>query len=116
MHFDGEVMRIFQSAGLAEKIANIARASSHGMHFVSGQGRTLMVRRGIVGPGPHDWAGNWYFHQPILEAVLREGLNRFTNVRVHLGHEIASVDDLDARYGGGCDGPRSLVGQAIRFK
>lgn len=113
MHFDGEVMRIFQSAGLAEEIANVARASSRGMHFVSGNGRTLMVRRGIDGPGPQGWAGNWYFHQPILEAVLREGLRRFANVRVHLGHEVASVDDLDARYVVGCDGARSLVRQAI---
>ncbi|MBI2741924.1 MAG: bifunctional 3-(3-hydroxy-phenyl)propionate/3-hydroxycinnamic acid hydroxylase [Rhodospirillales bacterium] len=113
VHFDGEVMRIFQSAGLAEKIGNVARASSRGMHFVNGEGRTLMVRRGIDGPGPHGWAGNWYFHQPILEAVLREGLKRFANVRVHLGHEVASVDDLDARYVVGCDGARSLVRQAI---
>jgi len=113
VHFDGEVMRIFQSAGLAEKIADVARASSRGMHFVSGNGRTLMVRRGIDGPGPHGWAGNWYFHQPILEAVLREGLRRFANVRVRLGHEVASVDDLDARYVVGCDGARSLVRQAV---
>ena len=113
MHFDGEVMRIFQSAGLAEKIAAVVRSSSRGMHFVNGEGRTLMIRRGIDGPGPHGWFGNWYFHQPILEGVLREGLKRFANVRVHLGHEVASVDDLDARYVVGCDGARSLVRQAI---
>ncbi len=113
MHFDGEVMRIFQGAGLAGKIAAVVRPSSKGMHFVNGEGRTLMIRRGIDGPGPHGWAGNWYFHQPILEGVLREGLKRFANVRVHLGHEVASVDDLDARYVVGCDGARSLVRQAI---
>ena len=116
MHFDGEVMRIFQSAGLAEKIAAVVRSSSRGMHFVNGEGRTLMIRRGIDGPGPHGWAGNWYFHQPILEGVLREGLKRFANVRVHLGHEVASVDALDARYVVGCDGARSLVRQAIGSK
>jgi 3-(3-hydroxy-phenyl)propionate hydroxylase len=116
VHFDGEVMRIFQSAGLAEKIAAVVRSSSKGMHFVNGEGRTLMIRRGIDGPGPHGWAGNWYFHQPILEGVLREGLKRFANVRVHLGHEVASVDDLDARYVVGCDGARSLVRQAIGSK
>jgi 3-(3-hydroxy-phenyl)propionate hydroxylase len=113
VHFDGEVMRIFQSAGLADAIASVVRPSSQGMHFVSGEGRTLMVRRGIDGPGPHGWAGNWYFHQPVLERVLREGLQRFANVRIHLGHEVASVDALDARYVVGCDGARSLVRQAI---
>ncbi|HLM13203.1 MAG TPA: bifunctional 3-(3-hydroxy-phenyl)propionate/3-hydroxycinnamic acid hydroxylase [Reyranella sp.] len=116
VHFDGEVMRIFQNAGLAEKIAAVVRSSSRGMHFVNGEGRTLMVRRGIDGPGPHGWAGNWYFHQPVLEGVLREGLKRFANVRLHLGHEVASVDDLDARYVVGCDGARSLVRQAIGSK
>ncbi|TBR24451.1 MAG: hypothetical protein EPO10_25535, partial [Reyranella sp.] len=30
VHFDGEVMRIFQSVGLAEKIAAMTRASSKG--------------------------------------------------------------------------------------
>jgi 3-(3-hydroxy-phenyl)propionate hydroxylase len=113
VHFDGEVMRIFQAAGLAEKIATVVRTSEKGMHFVNGEGRTLMIRRGTPGVGPHGWAGNWYFHQPILDAVLRGGLERFDNVRVHLGHEVTSVDDLDARYVVGCDGARSLVRHAI---
>ncbi|MBM3646278.1 MAG: bifunctional 3-(3-hydroxy-phenyl)propionate/3-hydroxycinnamic acid hydroxylase [Alphaproteobacteria bacterium] len=113
VHFDGEVMRIFQMARLVDEIAAFARASSKGMHFVNAEGRTLMIRRGIEGPGPHGWAGNWYFHQPLLEQVLREGLGRFPNVRIHLGHEVGSVDELGARFVVGCDGARSLVRQAI---
>ena len=99
VHFDGEVMRIFQAAGLAEKIANATRSSSKGMHFIDAAGRTLLVRRGIDGPGPHGWAGNWYFHQPTLERALRDGLARFPNVRLHLGHEVALVGELDASSG-----------------
>ena len=113
VHFDGEVMRIFQAAGLADRIAAAARASSKGMHFVNAEGQTLMIRRGIDGPGPHGWAGNWYFHQPDLERLLRDGLTRFPNVRVHLGHDVGSVDDLKAHYVVGCDGARSLVRRAI---
>jgi 3-(3-hydroxy-phenyl)propionate hydroxylase len=113
VHFDGEVMRIFQSVGLAEKIAAATRTSSKGMHFVNAEGRTLMVRRGIEGPGPHGWAGNWYFHQPVLEEILRAGVTRFPNVAVHLGREIADVAEVDARYVVGCDGARSLVRRAI---
>lgn len=113
VHFDGEIMRIFQAAGLSDCIAAAARASSKGMHFVNAEGQTLMVRRGIDGPGPHGWAGNWYFHQPELERILRDGLTRFPNVRVHLGHEVGSVDELEARYVVGCDGARSLVRRAI---
>ncbi len=113
VHFDGEVMRIFQAAGLADRLAGVARPSSKGMTFVNAAGRTLMMRRGIEGPGPHGWAGNWYFHQPLLEQVLRDGLKRFPNVRLRLGEAVASVDDLDARFVVGCDGARSLVRQAI---
>lgn len=116
VHFDGEVMRIFQSVGLAEKIAAATRTSSKGMHFVNAEGRTLMVRRGIEGAGPHGWAGNWYFHQPLLEAILREGVARFPNVTVHIGREIADVSELNARYIVGCDGARSLVRRAIGSK
>jgi len=113
VHFDGEVMRIFQSAGLAEHIALAARPSSQGMHFVNAEGQTLIVRRGIDGPGPQGWPNNWYFHQPMLEQILREGVGRFPHVDVHLGHEVADAAELDARYIVGCDGARSLVRRAI---
>jgi len=43
VHFDGEVMRAFQSIGLADEIAAISRASSKGMHFISGAGQTLLM-------------------------------------------------------------------------
>ncbi|MCW5733280.1 MAG: bifunctional 3-(3-hydroxy-phenyl)propionate/3-hydroxycinnamic acid hydroxylase [Enhydrobacter sp.] len=113
VHFDGEVMRIFQSAGLAEHIALATRPSSQGMHFVNATGQTLIVRRGIDGPGPHGWPNNWYFHQPMLEQILREGVGRYPHVEVHLGHEVSNPSELDARYVVGCDGARSLVRRAI---
>ncbi len=113
VHFDGEVMRIFQSVGLTGRIAQVARPSSQGMHFVNAGGQTLMVRRGIDGPGPHGWAANWYFHQPQLEEILRAGAMRFPNVEIHLGREIADVEELDAQFVVGCDGARSLVRRAI---
>jgi 3-(3-hydroxy-phenyl)propionate hydroxylase len=113
VHFDGEVMRIFQSVGLAGRMAGVARPSPHGARYDEPSGRTLMIRLGSDQPGPSGWPGNWYFHQPDLEAVLRDGLSRFPNVRLYLGHEVRSVDDLDARYVVGCDGARSLVRHAI---
>lgn len=113
VHFDGEVMRIFQSAGLAERIAEATRPSSQGMHFVNAEGQTLMVRRGVEGRGPQGWPNNWYFHQPALEEILRDGVARFPNVTVHLGRDIADVSELDARYIVGCDGARSLVRRVI---
>jgi len=113
VHFDGEVMRIFQAAGLADRIAAATRASPYGARYEDPSGRTLLIRRGTDGPGPQGWSGSWYFHQPLLEEILREGLARFPNVRVHLGHEVGSVDELGAHYVVGCDGARSLVRHAI---
>jgi len=113
VHFDGEVMRVFQAASLSERIALAARPSPHGARYEEPSGRTLMIRRGSDLPGPNGWSGSWYFHQPEIEAILREGLLRFPNVRVHLGHEVSSVDELEARFVVGCDGARSLVRHAI---
>ena len=132
VHFDGEVMRVFQAAGLSEAVEGVARATSKGMHFVNAQGETLMVRRSTDGPGQHAWATNWYFHQPELDAALRDGAARFANVDVRLRHEALAVHDagdhvaitvrdletgargeLTARYVVGCDGARSLVREAI---
>ena len=132
VHFDGEVMRVFQAAGLADSIAAVTRPSIKGMHFINGEGRTLMVRRGREGIGPQGWTSNWYFHQPYLEEALRVGVKRFPNVEVRLRHEVFAIDEKsdhavlrvenlangtlgesEARYVVGCDGARSLVRRLI---
>ena len=128
VHFDGEVMRIFQSAGLRDAVESMSRAGLKGMHFVNADGDTLLIRGGTTALGPHGCASNYYFHQPALEAVLREGVGRFAHVDVRLQHDVTElieeqdhvglrVDDLaqgitrhfSARYVVGCDGARSLV-------
>ncbi|MGE0421495.1 MAG: bifunctional 3-(3-hydroxy-phenyl)propionate/3-hydroxycinnamic acid hydroxylase [Reyranellaceae bacterium] len=128
VHFDGEVMRIFQTAGLAEAILGVARPSAKGMRFINAAGETLMERRGAEGVGPQGWVNNWYFHQPRLDSALREGAAALPNVTVALGHEVVRLDEHadyvrlssgapvrvrgvthQARYVVGCDGARSLV-------
>lgn len=133
VHFDGEVMRIFQRVGLAEAIAGIARPSNKGMHFLNADGDTLLVRRGIDGPGPHGWTNNWYAHQPHLDAALQRGLARYPELALRVGCDVDRVDDagdhvrlglvsvrpgeapetVTARYVVGCDGARSLVRQTM---
>lgn len=127
-HFDGEVMRIFQSIGLKAEIAASSRAGLKGMHFVNGAGKTLLIRTGSTMDGPHGCANNYYFHQPDLEAALRRGAQRFGNVEVFLRHEVfalapepdrvmlrvenmanGSLDAVEASYVVGCDGARSLT-------
>ena len=128
IHFDGEVMRIFQSVGLRREVEGISRAGLKGMHFVNAEGETLLIRGGTTAMGPHGCASNYYFHQPELERVLREGLQRFENVRICLQHSVLDIKqqpdhaclqvqdssndttyEINARYVVGCDGARSLV-------
>ena len=132
IHFDGEVMRIFQSAGLRAPVEGISRPGLKGMHFVNAAGETLLIRGGVTAHGPHGCANNHYFHQPELEGVLREGVARFCHVQVCLQAEVLQITDqgdhvdlqvLDrveghtrtwqARYVVGCDGARSLVRKTL---
>ena len=132
IHFDGEVMRVFQNAGLRAEVEAISRPGLKGMHFVNAEGETLLIRGGTTPQGPHGCASNYYFHQPELEQVLRTGTQRFANVQVKLRHEVTQVQDqgdevtltvrdlnagqdqvVRARYVVGCDGARSPLRLAM---
>lgn len=128
IHFDGEVMRVFETAGLRSEVEAISRPGLKGMHFNNAAGETLLIRAGTSARGPHGCANNHYFHQPELEAVLRDGLRRYPRVQVRTRHEVTAIEDgadvatlqvtdlqagqsqaVRARYVIGCDGARSMV-------
>mgnify|MGYP001158069960 CR=1 FL=1 len=135
IHFDGEVMRIFQNIGLSSYIKKIARPSFQGMHFVDKNNKTLLVRKANKDIGDQGWYNNWYFFQPELEKILRNGLNRFNNVSFRLGENLIKIKDFKNNcilttncgvsnkkksYLGkwiiGCDGTKSLVSNKISKK
>ena len=135
IHFDGEVMRVLETAGLRAAVEAISRAGLTGMHFNNAQGETLLIRGGTNARGPHGCATNHYFHQPELEFVLRQGVQRFECVQVHTQHEVTAIEENDdcvrlvvqnlqtnsssivqARYVVGCDGARSLVRKVLGTK
>lgn len=131
VHFDDEVMRVFQAAGLAEPIL----ASTHvspGMKFVNARGELLIDWPRPMQVGPQGWHASYRFHQPALEQALRQGLARYANATVHLRTEIERIEQRDdavllhgveletgkavtcrAGYVVGCDGARSLVRKEI---
>ena len=127
VHFDGEVMRIFQNAGLADALLPHVRASQ-GMQYINAQGQLLLERKPANAPGMHGWANNYLFHQPDVERILRQGLTAHPSVQVRLQHEVNSVQSdpagvnilmtdlaldqaqrLKAQWVVGCDGARSKV-------
>jgi 3-(3-hydroxy-phenyl)propionate hydroxylase len=132
IHFDGEVMRVFETAGLRREVETISRPGLKGMYFNNAAGETLLIRAGTSERGPHGCATNHYFHQPELEVVLREGLRRYPQVQVRTRHEVTAIQDgahiatlqvtnlneqqsytVQARYVVGCDGARSMVRKAL---
>jgi 3-(3-hydroxy-phenyl)propionate hydroxylase len=125
VHFDGEVMRIFETAGLASQLLPNIRPSG-GMRYVNTSGTVMIERRPAGEIGPHGWANNYLFHQPDFENVLRAGAERYPNVKVFKQQEVLSLSQseeevllktqnqtLRARWVVGCDGARSIVRQAI---
>ncbi|MCK8787678.1 bifunctional 3-(3-hydroxy-phenyl)propionate/3-hydroxycinnamic acid hydroxylase [Roseomonas sp. NAR14] len=127
VHFDDEVMRIFQSMGLAEAILPITHVSP-GTHFVDGAGRLLLDWSRPMAVGPQGWNVSYRFHQPELEDVLRRGVARWPSVTLRARTEVFALEPgadgvglrfeelsngrigrATARYVVGCDGARSLV-------
>lgn len=124
-HFDAEVMRVFQSLGLAEAVLP-ATCVIKGMHFVSGEGEKLFGSDTDDRVTAQGWPAGFLFYQPDLERALRDGAARYPNLQVFLDTEIESVTQSDDHVrltakGGrevtvswvlGCDGARSLVRRA----
>ncbi|WP_442581102.1 bifunctional 3-(3-hydroxy-phenyl)propionate/3-hydroxycinnamic acid hydroxylase [Mesorhizobium sp. ASY16-5R] len=125
---DDESMRTMQAIGLAEAFAGIA-ARGYGSRYLSPGGRQFAS----VEPASTEYGFDKRtgFQQPELEALLRDGLSRYTNVRQYFSTTLASftqdddqviarVDRVEggertirARYMVACDGGRSSVRKAL---
>ncbi len=131
VHFDGEVMRAFQWAGIAAELEPLTHTHP-GMRFVAPDGKLLLDWPRPQGEGPQGWRANYRFHQPDLETLLRQKMAARPTVTVRSRCNVIQVDDsgdaVDLRYEDeahgrvdqvradyvvGCDGARSLVRRAI---
>jgi 3-(3-hydroxy-phenyl)propionate hydroxylase len=125
VHLDHEMMRLFQSAGLAEAIAPTMRETQGHLHIGADHG--VIRYMGTAGRAkPFGWANDYFFYQPELEALLRDGLSRFDSVTTAFGSDLTGFEqDEDgvtlhlrtiegdrterARWVIACDGARSVV-------
>ncbi len=137
IHFDEEVMRIFQMVNLSKQISNISRIGTKGMHFVDEEDNILMERKGSNSIGEFGWQKSWYFHQPQLERLLRSNAEKEKNFVSFLGYETQKINQdsdivtvtsyskslkkelvLQSKYLVGCDGANSntsdFIGQGVK--
>lgn len=85
---DEEVVRIWQRVGLAERLKQDMLADRP-LDFVDARGRTFLSASPT--PRGHGHPPQMFIYQPVLEQVLREGVDRFPNVEVLLRRECLRV-------------------------
>src|SRR5580698_2439718 len=89
VHFDHEIMRIFQQLGVAYDVQKHARDLPD-YEFRAADGQVLMKMR-PPRQTPSGWGGGYMFHQPGLEGVLRERLAELPDADVRLGRLLDSA-------------------------
>ena len=131
VHFDDECMRVFQTAGLSEAMLPHLILSP-GMRFVDANGRLVLDWQRSAELTPMGWHLSYRFHQPDLEQVLNNGLERWPGVTVRNRCDVFGIEQdqsfvlvryedlgtgqlaaVRASYVIGCDGARSLVRRFI---
>ena len=122
VHIDHEMVRLLADIGLDEVMLGQMRAGDGHIHIGADHGviRFLSV---AGSPRPFGYANDYFFYQPELETVLRNGLSRFDTVDLHLGRDLIALEQSDegasltfadgdtvqAKWVIGCDGARSAV-------
>ena len=77
VYTDGECMRIFQSFGMAERLAADMLQDAP-VQMLLPDGQVLFQLKNTQ--RPHGWPANNFFYQPLLETALADGLARYPNV------------------------------------
>jgi len=128
VHFDHEIMRLFQQLGVADQVKQHARDLPL-YEFRAADGQLLMT---LPPPRetPSGWGAGYMFHQPSLDGVLRDLVAGLPAAETRLGMKLerfaqdvdgvtaelsgpAGAETVRARYIVGCDGAWSPVREAI---
>ena len=130
VHFDDEVMRVFQTVGIADDLLKKVRVNP-GMKFVDDDNNLLLDWPRPQEITAHGWNASYRLHQPDLEGLLRDKLMREATADIKTGLNVTSLAEggeyvtmsgmgqggstktCKARYLVGCDGANSLTRRAI---
>ena len=89
VYTDGECMRIFQSFGMADRLAADMLQDAP-VQMVLPDGKVLFQLKNTH--RPHGWPANNFFYQPLLETALADGLAKYPNVTVLRGRELTRFE------------------------
>ena len=130
VHFDDEVMRVFQTIGIAEDLNKKVRVNP-GMKFVDDDDILLLDWPRSQEITDHGWHASYRLHQPDLEHLLRSKLANNTKAHILTSFVVKKLADdngcvsltgtakdgstqtYQARYVVGCDGANSLTRSVI---
>ncbi|MEZ5652486.1 MAG: bifunctional 3-(3-hydroxy-phenyl)propionate/3-hydroxycinnamic acid hydroxylase [Burkholderiaceae bacterium] len=89
---DDEALRLLQSAGLAETLLR-DMISNQPMRMFTADGRSFAD----ILPTTREfgWPRRNIFSQPLSEAAMRKGLERFDHVALRVGHEVTGLEQDD---------------------
>ncbi|WP_311268395.1 bifunctional 3-(3-hydroxy-phenyl)propionate/3-hydroxycinnamic acid hydroxylase [Sphingobium sp. WCS2017Hpa-17] len=129
VHLDHEMMRLFQSAGVIDRVVGDMRDTEGHLHVGADHG--VIRYMGTVGRArPFSWSNDYFFYQPELEDHLRDALKDYPNITVQLGVAFEGLEQEvngvtlrlsdgrseQARYVIACDGARSAVRKALNIR
>jgi flavoprotein hydroxylase len=130
VHFDHEIGRIFQDAGIADAVrAQSEPGYTYEWRNPAGEVLVRFGRENVASLS--GWPDSNMFHQPDLERVIERRIGELPNVALHRGVEVFQVADagdrvhvrardsagevceVEARWAIGCDGANSFVRRAM---
>lgn len=92
VHVDHEMLRLLQDARVLGPIkGRMLEADGH-LHVGADHG-VIRYLSAAGQPRPYGYANDYFFYQPELEQVLRDGLRRFDHVTLRLGTEVVAVSN-----------------------
>jgi 3-(3-hydroxy-phenyl)propionate hydroxylase len=125
VHFDGETLRTLQSIGLGDRAIAMCRPMTNVM--MENEAHEVLFDIPTGGMGAQAWPDDVMFHQPEMEALLREEIASLPSVEARLGTTVThveqmadgvrcdleladgSTDSVTARWAIACDGANSGV-------
>ena len=132
VHIDHEMMRIFQSVGLAEAVLPLMR-EAHGHIHIGADGGVIRYLGSAGLPKRYGFANDYFFFQPELEAALQAALARHPHVEMRRGTALTALAQtqdgvtlttqrgnatqrVTARTLVACDGANSFVRKALGIR